>query len=151
MPVLCLFLLRSWNITVQEGFDLHIRKQVPLYDTQILWVVGLIRIMSIENLQRESSTSGSKHQQLHGGTVEPHTSERVHKPRQVSAGQRKLPMAHDTHEESSTKSGLPVSTPSDYLRRRVLPMENAPSSPHEQYIAGSLNPSQQLQRQHQSL
>ena len=124
--------------------------------------------MSIENLQRESSTAGSKHHQLQGVTMEQNASERVLKPRQNSgAGQhRKSPMAQESHEESATKSGHPPGTPSDYLRRRVLPMDNESSSPHEQYVAGNLNPSQvhmrpdssgltsaqlQLQRQHQSL
>ena len=133
-----------------------------------LW--SSIRIMSIENLQRESSsTAGSKHHhQLQGATVEQNNSERVHKPRQSSgAGHRKSPMAHESQEEISTKPGHPPGTPSDYLRRRVLPMETESSSPQEkQHVAGNSNPSQvhlrpessgltsaqlQLQRQHQSL
>ena len=130
---------------------------------QMLWFVELIRIMSIENLQRESSTAGSKHHQLQGVTVEQNASERVLKPRQISgAGHRKLSVAQESHEESSTKSGHPPGTPSDYLRRRVLPMDNESSSPHEQYVAGNnlhvrpdssgLTSAQlQLQRQHQSL
>lgn len=133
----------------------------------MLWFVELIRIRSLENLQRESSTAGSKHHELQGVTVEQNTSERVHKPRQsTGAGHSKLPMAHESHEEISIKLGHPPGTPSDYLRRRVLPMDNESSSPQEQYVAGNLNPSQahmrpdssgstsaqlQLQRQHQSL
>ena len=156
------------EVQYRKAFDLH-RKQVPLYDKQMLWSVELIRIMSIENLQRESSTAGSKHHQLQGATVEQNNSERVHKPRQSSgAAHRKLPMAHESQEEISTKPGHPPATPSDYLRRRVLPMDTESSSPQEkQNVAGNnSNPSQvhirpdssgltsaqlQLQRQHQSL